>query len=144
MKKIFRKNLVNPAKKSQMGFSLLEMMVSIVIFLIVTGAIYGLLQISRIDRNRSSRRSDMMKNARTAVHLIGRDVLNAGLGYHRRGAVVPDNFISTRLGVPTDANVDRDILTSIVVGNNINTNSLNTDTTVRTDLISFEIGRAHV
>lgn len=140
MKKIFRKNTANqapPSKKSQMGFSLLEMIVSIVIFLIVTGAIYGLLQIGRIDRNRSSSRSDMLKNARTAIHLIGRDALNAGLGYHRRGAVVPDNFLSTRLGVPVDTNIDRDILTSIVVGNNLNTNSLNSDANVRTDLISF-------
>lgn len=129
--------LNNPTKKSQLGFSLLELIVSITIFIIITGAIYGLLQVGRIDRNRASRRSDMLKNARTAIHLIGRDVLNAGMGYHRRGAVVPDNFISTRLGTPADADNERDFLTSIIVGNNLETNSLNADSTVRTDFISF-------
>lgn len=125
------------SNKKQKGFSLLELMVSIVIFAIVTGVIFGMLQIGRIDRNRASRRSDMLKNARSAIHLIGRDVLNAGMGFHRRGAVVPDNFLSTRLGTPTDADNDRDILTSIVVGNDIFTNNLNEDVNVRTDIISF-------
>ena len=128
---------INPSKKSQMGFSLVEMIVSITLFVIITGAVYGLLQIGRIDRNRSSRRSDMMKNARMAIHLIGRDALNAGMGYHRRGGVVPDNFLATRLGIPNDADSDRDMLTSIVVGNNLFTNSINENAGVRTDLISF-------
>ena len=132
-----KNNLNSPTKKSQLGFSLLELIVSIVIFTIITGAIFGLLQVGRIDRNRSSRRSDMLKNARTAIHLIGRDALNAGMGFHRRGAVVPDNFISTRLGVTNDADTNRDFLTSIIVGNNLFTNNLNEDTTVRTDLLSF-------
>lgn len=124
-------------RTSQGGFSLLELLVSITIFLIVTGSIYGLLQIGQIDRNRASRRSDMLKNARTAIHLIGRDALNAGMGYHKRGAVVPDNFLSNRLGIPADLNTERDFLTSIVVGNDLFTNNLNADANVRTDLISF-------
>lgn len=119
------------------GFSLLELIVAMALFLIVTGAIYGLLQLGTHDRNRASRRSDIQKNARVAVHLIGRDVLNAGLAYHRRGAVVPDDFISNRLRVPVDADTDRDILTSIVVGDNINPNNLNAITTTMTDTISF-------
>jgi prepilin-type N-terminal cleavage/methylation domain-containing protein len=123
--------------KKQKGFSLIELMVSITLFALITAVIWGMLQIGRIDRNRASRRSDMLKNARTAVHLIGRDVLNAGMGFHRRGAVVPDNFLQTRLGTPADADSERDILTSIVVGNNIFTNNLNPDTNVRTDIISF-------
>lgn len=137
MKENFRKKSANCAKKSQKGFTLLEMIVAITIFLIVTGAVYGLLQIGRIDRNRSSRRSDMLKNARTAIHLIGRDVLNAGMSFHQRGAIVPDNFLSTRLGVPLDADTKRDILTSVIAGNNLFANNLNADPTVRTDLISF-------
>lgn len=105
--------------------------------MIITGSIYGLMQLGTYDRNRASRRTDVLKNARVAMHMIGRDVLNAGLGYHRRGAVVPDNFNSTRLGVPLDVDGSRDMLTSIVAGNNINTNSLNANPSVRTDCISF-------
>lgn len=123
--------------RSEKGFTLMEAMISMVIFLIVTASVYGLLQIGRIDRNRSSRRSDILKNARVAVHLMGRDALNAGLGYHRRGAVVPDNFLSTRLGLPPDANTDRDMLTSIIAGNNLLTNDLQPDPNVKTDIIAF-------
>lgn len=124
-------------RNRQDGFSLLELMIAMVLFLIVSGAIYGLLQLGMYDRNRASRRSDVLKNARVAVYIIGRDVLNAGLGYHKVGAVVPDNFNATIFGVPNDVDGNRDMLTSIVSGNNRNTNNLNTDTTVRTDTISF-------
>jgi hypothetical protein len=78
-----------------------------------------------------------MKNARVAIHLIGRDALNAGFGYHRRGAVVPDNFMSSTFGVPADADTERDMLTSVVAGNNLFTNDLQTVSTARTDIIGF-------
>lgn len=123
--------------KNQRGFSLLELMIAMVIFLIVTASIYGLMQVGRIDRNRSSRRSDVMKNARVAIHLIGRDALNAGFGYHRRGAIAPDNFLSTTFGVPVDADTDRDMITSVMAGNNLFTNNLQTSSTARTDIITF-------
>ncbi len=103
-------------QKSQLGFSLVEMIVAMVIFLIVTGAVYGLLQAGRIDRNRSSRRADIMKNARAAIYLIGRDALNAGLSFHRNGAIVPDDFISDTLGFPVDADNERHRLTSVMAG----------------------------
>lgn len=124
-------------RKNESGFTIIEVIISLVIFLIISASIFGLLQVTRVDRNRSSQRNDILKNARVAVHLIGRDALNAGLGYHRRGAIVPDNFVSTKLGIPTDTNGDRDILTSIVAGNNINSNNLQPDPNVKTDLISF-------
>ena len=133
--KIKRKN--QSFCKNEKGYTLLEAIISMVIFLIITASIYGLLQIGRIDRNRSSRRADILKNARVAVHLIGRDALNAGLGYHRRGAVVPDNFLSNRLGLPADADNERDMLTSIVAGNNLFTNDLQPDPNVKTDIIAF-------
>lgn len=124
-------------QKFQLGFSLIEMMVAMVIFLIVTGSIFGLLQAGRIDRNRSSRRTDIMKNARAAIYLIGRDALNAGLSYHEKGAIVPDNFISTTLGLPVDADTTRDRLTSVIAGNNVFQNNLSEDPNARTDLVAF-------
>jgi prepilin-type N-terminal cleavage/methylation domain-containing protein len=126
-----------PKHDSESGFSLLELIIAMVIFLIVTGAIYGLLQLGMYDRNRASRRTDVLKNARVAVYMIGRDVLNAGLGYHRVGSVVPDNFNATLLGVPSDVDGNRDILTSIVVGNDRVANNLNADPNAKTDTIAF-------
>lgn len=122
---------------NESGFTIIEVIISLVTFLIISASIFGLLQVTRVDRNRSSQRNDILKNARVAVHLIGRDALNAGLGYHKRGAIVPDNFLSTKLGIPADANSDRDILTSIIAGNNVNPNNLQADPNVKTDLISF-------
>jgi prepilin-type N-terminal cleavage/methylation domain-containing protein len=126
-----------PQKLNQRGFSLVEMIVAMVLFLIIIGTIYGLLQVGLIDRNRASRRSDVLKNARAAMHLISRDALNAGLSYNKSGAIVPDDFISTRLGLPADTDSERDVLTSVVGGNNLFIDILNPDDAVRTDLISF-------
>ena len=67
----------------------------------------------------------------------GRDALNAGLGYNQSGAIVPDNFVSTKLDLPADTNTERDILPSVIGGNNLFVNILNQDSNVRTDLISF-------
>ena len=127
IRKKFARLMSRDAVNNESGFSLLELMIAMVIFLIISAAIYGLLQIGTFDRNRASRRSDVLKNARVAVHMIGRDVLNAGLGYHRRGAIVPDNFLSTRFGIPADVDGNRDMLTGVIVGNERNTNNLNSD-----------------
>jgi prepilin-type N-terminal cleavage/methylation domain-containing protein len=132
-----QKLCLSASARRDRGFTLVEVMIAMVIFLVVTASIYGLLQVARVDRNRSSRRADILKNARVAVHLIGRDALNAGLGFHRRGAIVPDNFLSNLLGIPADADSQRDILTSIVVGDNIYPNDLQPDPTVKTDMIAF-------
>ncbi len=132
MKKILRSPV-----SSQSGFSLVEMIVAMVVFMIIIGTIYGLLQIGLIDRNRASRRSDVLKNARAAMHLIGRDALNAGLSYNKSGAIVPDDYISTRLGLPADADMERDVLTSVIGGNNLFFDILNPDTNARTDLLAF-------
>ena len=122
---------------SEAGFSLIELMVAMVIFILITGSIYGLLQFGTYDRNRASRRADVMKNARAAIHLIGRDALNAGLGYHQNGGIVADNSATSVLGIPSDPNSDRDALTSVIVGNDIFTNDLLNDPTKKTDVIAF-------
>lgn len=123
--------------QNQLGFTLIEMLIAIVIFLIVTSSIYGLLSLGTVSKNRSSRRTDVLKNARAAIHLIGRDALNAGLSYHQAGGLVPDDFISKTLGLPTDTDTERDILTSVIAGDNLFTNNLQDLPTDRTDIIAF-------
>lgn len=124
-------------RKAEAGFSIVEMIVAMVIFMVIVGTVYGLMQIGLIDRNRASRHADILKNARASVHLIGRDSLNAGLGYNKNGARVPDNFLATHLGLPADADTERDRLTSIVGGNNLFANNLNPTPGARTDIIAF-------
>jgi prepilin-type N-terminal cleavage/methylation domain-containing protein len=120
---------------NEKGFSLVEMAVAMTVFVIVIASIYGMLALGRFDRNRASRRSDIMKNARAAIHLIGRDTLNAGFQFHQRGAGVPDDFVANVLGIPADPDTERDILPAIVAGNNINANDLQNNN--NTDIISF-------
>lgn len=124
-------------KGGEKGFSLLELLIAMVIFLIVTASIYGLMQVGRIDRNRASRRSDVLKNARVAIHLIGRDALNAGLSFNTNGAVTPDNFLAARFAVNPDPDTERDTLASVFAGNNLNTNDLTTTPGQKTDIITF-------
>jgi type II secretory pathway pseudopilin PulG len=121
-------------RRSEAGIGLVEVMVSAVVFLVITAAVFGLLQVARIDRNRASRRSDTLKNARAAMHLIGRDALNAGLSFNTNGGYGPDDVLMNRLGLPQDNDSDRDRLLAVVPGNNINTNNLQTG---RTDVVSF-------
>jgi len=121
-------------RKSEAGIGILEVLIAAVIFLIITGAIFGLLQVARVDRNRASRRSDTLKNARAAMHLIGRDTLNAGLSYHADGGFAPDDVLMNRLGLPQDNNTERDRMTAVIPGNNIFNNNLQT---TKTDEISF-------
>ncbi|MBC7798761.1 MAG: prepilin-type N-terminal cleavage/methylation domain-containing protein [Pyrinomonadaceae bacterium] len=125
------------AKSNESGFTLIELMVSLLIFLIVTASIYGLLQAGRVDRNRTSGRADILKNIRTSLNLIGRDALNSGLGYTNTGALVPDDFLNLRLGLPADTNPERDNnLTGVIAGNNLFPNNLG-GAGVQTDSISF-------
>lgn len=127
----------NNRRHNEAGFTILEMLVSVVIFSVVIAAVYGLLQVASAGRNMSSERSDLMKQTRYTLNLMGRDALNAGYSYDDDGGFIPDNILFTRLGIPADTNTDRDYLTGIIAGNNINTNSLQTGTTQNTDVISF-------
>lgn len=122
---------------AQRGFSIIEVMVSMVIFLIIVGSLYGLFQIGLIDRNRASRRSDVLKNARSAMHIIGRDALNAGLSFNRNGAIVPDDFVASKLGTHADSDSDRDVLPAVFGGNDIFANILSDDPNRKTDVLSF-------
>jgi prepilin-type N-terminal cleavage/methylation domain-containing protein len=129
-----KKQLKN--KKSERGYSLIEMLITMVVFLIGIAAIFGVLRISMLQRSTVDTRTDQFRSARIAMEYIRRDTLNAGYGFHRTGGNIGDNAGSTLLGIAADADTDRDLLTSIVAGNNRNTNTLGI-AGVQTDTISF-------
>ena len=122
-------------KNTQSGFSLVELMVSMVVFLIFMGAIYGLLKIGTMQKTSASSQTDVIKNARLSLNTIGRDAVNAGFGYSRVGGYAPNNFLNARLGIPVDAGAEHDLVTAVIAGNDINTNSLLPSG--KTDVISF-------
>ncbi|HJQ71573.1 MAG TPA: prepilin-type N-terminal cleavage/methylation domain-containing protein [Blastocatellia bacterium] len=109
----------NGFDRSEEGFSLLELLVAVVIFSIVVLAIYALLEVGRSERFTTVQKTESIQNVRIALNTIGRDAINAGVGYENTGAQIPDNGL-TLLNLAADANNENDSLTPVVSGNNIN------------------------
>lgn len=125
-------------KRSEGGFSLLELVISMLLFTMVTGTVFGLLQVARQTKTVVSENTGLAKNVRLALNLVGRDTYNAGYGYPLRNTVVlPDNRVSTLLGIPNDVDSSRDTVPPIIAGNNVTLNTYNTAAGVRTDQITF-------
>ncbi len=129
MRKIFER------KTKQKGFSILELLITLSIFLIAIAAIFGVVRIATIQKNTVNNHVDQLRSARIAVEYIRRDALNAGFGYHRAGGNAPDNIANDLFGLPKDSDAIRDLLTSIIAGNDVSTNTLNPD--VNMDMVSF-------
>lgn len=122
----------------QAGFTLLEMVVSIALFVIVTGLVWGALSIARAGRTAVNQEVELSKTMRVGLQLIGRDTYNAGYGYPLKSSVVlPDNRITSLLGIPNDFDTTRDTVPPIISGNDLRTNSLNENPAVRTDQVTF-------
>lgn len=124
--------------RTEQGFSLIEMVTAMALFLIVTAAVYQVLNISLIEKHTVSTRIDAVKSARIALNYIRRDAVNAGLSYHNIGGLTPDGFVNKTVGVTTDVDLDdRDMLTGILSGPNVNTNDLHPTVNHKTDTIGF-------
>ena len=92
-----------PRNRRETGFSLIELMISLSVFLIFTAAIYGVLRIANVQKSTVNSQTDVMRNLRLSLNTIGRDAVNAGLGYSRIGGNMPDNLTNVRMGLPADA-----------------------------------------
>jgi prepilin-type N-terminal cleavage/methylation domain-containing protein len=65
---------------SERGFSLIEVLISIVITLIVMGAVFGLLTRGQRSFQREPEVADLQQSARTSLDLVARDILQGGAG----------------------------------------------------------------
>lgn len=123
---------------SEKGFTIVELVVSLVIFTIVTGSVYGVLQVAQQSRSTVSSQVQLTKNVRLGLNLVGRDTYSAGYAYPLKNAVIlGDNRIAVRLGVPADTNAGRDTVPPIIAGNNITLNTFNETPNTRTDQVTF-------
>lgn len=128
----------NISDRHEKGFTLLEVVVSMVIFMVVTGSVWGVLRVAQLSRTVVSQQVDMAKSVRMGLNIIGRDTYNAGFGYPLGNTVVlPDNRISSLLGIPNDYDTTRDTVPPIIAGNNITLNTYNTAANVYTDQVTF-------
>lgn len=105
--------------RTQAGFTILEMAVSMAIFAIVMGSIYALLHIMRGGRVNTSQRAEVLQGVRTALNSMGRDAINAGVGYPNTGALIPDNKL-TLVGGTADSDTALEFLTPVYAANNLN------------------------
>lgn len=69
-----------PARASEAGFSLVELLVALVVGLFVTGAVYGLILGGSNAFTREPERADRQQNIRIAMDSIQRDISTAGTG----------------------------------------------------------------
>lgn len=122
------------ARSGQGGFSLLEVVASVAIFLVATSAMYGLLLVADRSRTAVNQRAELLKNIRAAMTIVGRDAYNAGYKYPVSSVLLPDNKVSALLGVPGDVDASRDLMPPVIAGNSINPNDLSG---VNTDQFSF-------
>lgn len=136
-------NLLKFGRKENMaeaegGFSLIELLLAMTVFMVVTGSIYGVLQVAQKSRSAVTNQVQLTKNVRLGLNLIGRDTYNAGYGYPLKNTVVlRDNRIATLLGIPVDVDSSRDTVPPIIAGNNITLNTFNETANVRTDQVTF-------
>ena len=126
----------NPARYSERGLTAVELLISMAIFLIVVGAVYGVLRIGNMSRTSINNRSENIKNVRMAINSIGREAVNAGLGYNRIGGTVPDDFTTDNFGLPADADTDDDLLTAISAGYDISESDFSKGG-ARNDVVAF-------
>ena len=101
------------------GLSTIELLISIAIFFVVMSSVYGILKIGNLSRTTTNSRSENIKNVRIALNTIGREAVNAGLGYNRIGGTVPDDFTTFNFELPPDPDTLPDLLTAISTGVNI-------------------------
>lgn len=130
-----QKRKLHLERHSERGLTAIELVVSMAIFLIVVSAVYGILRIGNLSRTSINSRSENIKNVRMAINSIGREAVNAGLGYNRIGGTVPDDFAADNFGLPADADDDDDLLTAISTGNNISESDISKGT--RNDVVAF-------
>lgn len=65
-------------RNAQIGFSLIEVMLVMVIFLIVTGSVFALLNATQVRYRTEQQILDILQSARAGIDLLSRDVNRAG------------------------------------------------------------------
>ena len=95
-------------RKSQAGFSLLELTIAMGISLAVLAAASTLLATSLRTRSRENTRSEALASAQRALNIMSREIGNSGYGLNDNGIVTADSN-STSIRVRSNLNNDTDL-----------------------------------
>jgi prepilin-type N-terminal cleavage/methylation domain-containing protein len=79
------------AKKSERGFSLIELTIALTITLVVTGLMGSMLASSFNVRARENQKSDALADAQRALNIMTREIANTGFGLSNNGIVDADS-----------------------------------------------------
>ncbi|MEJ7713870.1 MAG: prepilin-type N-terminal cleavage/methylation domain-containing protein [Pyrinomonadaceae bacterium] len=109
------------ARSREAGFSLLEMVIAILIFSIIMGVVYGLLEVARNDRLTTTERVESLQSIRVSLGAIGRDIHNAGFGFSNTGVSLTEGVVAANnsLHLTPDTYVGEERLTPTIGGNKV-------------------------
>jgi len=79
------------AKKSERGFSLIELTIALTITLVVSGLMASMLASSFNVRARENQKSDALADAQRALNIMTREIANTGFGLSNNGIVDADS-----------------------------------------------------
>ena len=122
------------------GFTTIEMFVAMMLFAIVIGSIYGLLEVGRSARFNSLQSAETSQDVRVGLNTIGKDVLNAGVDFPNAGPLVPNGWLKNKLLIPPDPLSTGNNLTPVIAGYQLNTlvdTSVSPSVTVKTDQVTL-------
>jgi prepilin-type N-terminal cleavage/methylation domain-containing protein len=126
-------------RTGEAGFTVLEMLVAMILFAIVLGSIYGLLEVGRQARFNAMESNEAVQDVRVGLNTMAKDVLNAGVDYPNTGPLVPSTWLNAHLQVPVQVPAAVN-LTPVVSGSQLNTlvnTTSGSPVTVKTDQVSF-------
>jgi type II secretory pathway pseudopilin PulG len=93
--------------EQQIGFSIAELLIAMVLMLIVFASVFSLLQGSIVTANANTEMGDAKQSLRNAQEYIARDLMTAGDGLRGIGTVyLPTGFVTERLTTRSAATVD--------------------------------------
>ncbi len=95
-----------------------------------------MLEVGRSDMFNTEQLTDATQNARIALNTISRDANNAGAGYWKFGAQMPDGTLERLMFLPDETDGTEDVLTPLVPGDGVKTIDVD-GTNVATDAVTF-------
>lgn len=131
-----RRRIIRRSARRGAGFTLLEFVTACAIFTIVTSAIYLMLDVGRSDTFTANQRTEVLQNMRVALETIRRDANNAGDGFWKDGAFIPNLKLNSImfLKLPNDSKLDN--VTPVMPGDDVQNITVD-GATVKTDVVGF-------
>ena len=93
-------------RKSQKGFTLVEVIVSIAVFLLVLSGVFMLFQQAKKDEIEMEQKTETFQNARMALDLLVREIRMAG--YKSEGSVIFFKATDKKIGFSADIDTQHD------------------------------------